>query len=59
MESNVFADICKFDINSEKVYHCECLQGYMGDYCERCSPGYYGDPRQPGGKCLPCNCNGI
>lgn len=56
-DSNVFADSCMYDNNSEKVYHCSCMRGYYGQFCERCAPGYYGDPTVPGGKCLPCQCN--
>lgn len=33
------------------------LQGYTGRKCERCSPGYYGFPHLPAGKCTPCECN--
>ncbi|MGH0114826.1 UNVERIFIED_CONTAM: hypothetical protein FKN15_056113 [Acipenser sinensis] len=28
-----------------------CPSGYEGQYCDRCSPGFYGDPRSPGNSC--------
>lgn len=56
--TNVFADSCMYDANSQKVYYCACAPGYYGQFCERCAPGFYGDPTVPGGKCLPCECNG-
>ncbi|OCT76655.1 hypothetical protein XELAEV_18031856mg [Xenopus laevis] len=34
-----------------------CLPGYEGQYCERCSLGYYGNPNEPGGTCQKCDCN--
>ncbi|XP_053105976.1 laminin subunit alpha-1 isoform X2 [Hemicordylus capensis] len=39
-------------------FHCDaCTTGYEGQYCERCSPMYYGDPKAPGGECQQCQCN--
>lgn len=30
----------------------------LGSRCDLCAPGYYGNPEQAGGQCLPCECNG-
>ncbi|XP_012657470.1 laminin subunit alpha-3 [Otolemur garnettii] len=36
---------------------CSCKAGYTGTQCERCAPGYFGNPQKFGGSCQPCNCN--
>lgn len=36
---------------------CSCKPGYAGTQCERCAPGYFGNPQKFGGSCQPCNCN--
>lgn len=36
---------------------CSCKPGYTGTQCERCAPGYFGNPQKFGGSCQPCNCN--
>ncbi|KAI3364158.1 hypothetical protein L3Q82_010974 [Scortum barcoo] len=52
-------------------YRCTaCPEGYEGKYCERrwgksyldflnprCSTGYHGNPRMPGGRCEECKCS--
>lgn len=38
-------------------FKCVCKKGYTGPKCEKCEFGYYGNPKQPGGSCLPCKCN--
>uniref|UniRef100_A0A3B4G0H7 Laminin subunit alpha 4 n=1 Tax=Pundamilia nyererei TaxID=303518 RepID=A0A3B4G0H7_9CICH len=37
---------------------CKCQEGYSGNYCERCAPGYYGSPMTTGSSCKRCDCNG-
>ncbi|XP_026854032.2 laminin subunit beta-1 isoform X1 [Electrophorus electricus] len=37
---------------------CQCKRGFTGPHCDRCAPGYYGNPERPGGECRPCECNG-
>ncbi|XP_040008988.1 laminin subunit beta-1 isoform X2 [Xiphias gladius] len=48
---------CQADQSSNQII-CNCRQGYTGPRCDQCAPGYYGNPEQPGGQCLPCECNG-
>ncbi|XP_078603553.1 laminin subunit alpha-3-like isoform X2 [Branchiostoma floridae x Branchiostoma japonicum] len=44
------------------IEDCYCPDGYQGQFCEECAPGYtrevpglIGDPLTP---CVPCDCNG-
>uniref|UniRef100_A0A671QX29 Laminin subunit beta-1-like n=1 Tax=Sinocyclocheilus anshuiensis TaxID=1608454 RepID=A0A671QX29_9TELE len=48
---------CHADYASNQIL-CQCGEGYAGPRCDRCAPGYYGDPEQPGRTCRPCQCNG-
>ncbi|NXJ62559.1 LAMB2 protein, partial [Rostratula benghalensis] len=51
-----FAASCYQDSQSRQVV-CHCSPGYTGPRCDECAPGYYGDPLQTGGRCLPCQCH--
>lgn len=53
--SNSFALGC-MQMDSGDV-QCVCKPGYAGSRCERCLPGYYGNPMAANGKCQPCNCH--
>ncbi|BHF81500.1 hypothetical protein SprV_0802463000 [Sparganum proliferum] len=35
---------------------CQCRPGYVGEVCDRCDTGYYGDPLLMV-PCKPCGCN--
>ncbi|XP_075389015.1 laminin subunit alpha-3 [Tenrec ecaudatus] len=52
--SNSFATGCVVDGGNVR---CFCKPGYTGTQCERCAPGYFGNPQKFGGSCQPCNCN--
>ncbi|XP_072532796.1 laminin subunit alpha-4 isoform X2 [Salminus brasiliensis] len=55
LESNNFAAYCD---KKGVVLRCACQDGYAGHYCERCAPGYYGNPMHVGNSCKKCDCNG-
>ncbi|NWS58446.1 LAMA4 protein, partial [Chunga burmeisteri] len=37
---------------------CICKENYAGPNCERCAPGYYGNPLLIGSTCKKCDCSG-
>ncbi|XP_071074759.1 laminin subunit alpha-2 [Dasypus novemcinctus] len=54
--SNNFSPSCVMEGPND--YRCTaCPQGYEGQYCERCAPGYTGSPTSPGGSCQECECD--
>ncbi|KAG8444246.1 hypothetical protein GDO86_009434 [Hymenochirus boettgeri] len=56
ISSNNFSPTCV--IQGRNDYRCTaCPLGYEGQYCERCAPGYSGNPNIPGGSCQECECN--
>uniref|UniRef100_A0A8C3R6C4 Laminin subunit gamma 3 n=1 Tax=Cyanoderma ruficeps TaxID=181631 RepID=A0A8C3R6C4_9PASS len=58
---------CHGNVDLNAVGNCDpvsgrclrCLYNTMGEHCERCRPGFYGDAlaASPAGKCAPCDCN--
>lgn len=54
--SNSFASECA--LNSFNDLWCKCQEGYIGQNCERCADGFYGNPSQPGDYCKRCGCSG-
>uniref|UniRef100_A0AAV2LXJ7 Laminin subunit alpha-5 n=1 Tax=Knipowitschia caucasica TaxID=637954 RepID=A0AAV2LXJ7_KNICA len=55
VSSNNFAEGC---VQKSERMQCLCMPGYAGPHCERCAPGYYGNPMVIGSRCEPCQCNG-
>ncbi|KAM4771027.1 laminin subunit alpha-4 [Rhinophrynus dorsalis] len=52
---NNFALACGIKSGSVR---CICKENYAGPNCERCAPGYYGNPLLKGSTCKKCNCSG-
>ncbi|XP_032166436.1 laminin subunit alpha-1 [Mustela erminea] len=51
-----FSPTCVLEGDAD--FRCDaCVLGYEGQYCERCSSGYHGNPRVPGGTCQKCDCS--
>uniref|UniRef100_A0A8B9ZHF6 Laminin subunit alpha-4 n=1 Tax=Anas platyrhynchos TaxID=8839 RepID=A0A8B9ZHF6_ANAPL len=50
-----FADSCYRKNGSVR---CVCKENYAGPNCERCAPGYYGNPLLIGSTCKKCDCSG-
>ncbi|XP_062428549.1 laminin subunit alpha-2 isoform X4 [Rhea pennata] len=56
ISSNNFSPSCVAEGPSD--YRCTaCPPGYEGQYCERCSSGYTGNPQTLGGSCQECECD--
>ncbi|XP_041824167.1 laminin subunit alpha-1 [Melanotaenia boesemani] len=54
--SNSFSPTCQLEASGQ-VSCDQCQDGYTGTNCERCASGFYGNPQEVGGSCVPCKCN--
>ncbi|KAM5256538.1 laminin subunit alpha-4 [Ctenodactylus gundi] len=50
-----FAESC---YRKNGAVRCVCKENYAGPNCERCAPGYYGNPLLTGSTCKKCDCSG-
>ncbi|RXM32891.1 Laminin subunit alpha-2 [Acipenser ruthenus] len=57
--SNNFSPTCVME-GFHDIRCTSCPSGYEGQYCDRCSPGFYGDPRSPSNTCQEFDeCTGL
>lgn len=49
-----FAKGCSF---THGRVSCLCKPGYVGDFCDECADGFYGNPESEEGACSNCECN--
>lgn len=54
---NQFAKTCYLEPRRD-TFVCQCEEGYRGDNCDQCDINYYGNPKERGGSCKLCQCNG-
>ncbi|KAL3119034.1 hypothetical protein niasHT_003817 [Heterodera trifolii] len=58
LPDNSFSDSCRYNPSAGRGYSCDsCRPGYVGEYCEKCARGYFGNPSLPGGFCSLCACH--
>lgn len=58
LENNNFSPTCELSPNTGEEYICtQCPIGYVGNHCEMCADGYFGDPMKSGNYCQPCECS--
>ncbi|XP_069463956.1 laminin subunit alpha-4 isoform X2 [Ambystoma mexicanum] len=55
ISSNNFAVSCG---RKSGTVRCICKGDYAGPNCERCAPGFYGNPLLIGSSCKKCECSG-
>ncbi|XP_019375618.1 PREDICTED: laminin subunit alpha-4 [Gavialis gangeticus] len=53
-----FANFAVACYRKSRVVRCVCKENYAGSNCERCAPGYYGNPLLIGSTCRKCDCSG-
>ncbi|EFP07181.1 hypothetical protein CRE_13469 [Caenorhabditis remanei] len=44
--------------NNTQDIVCNCKSGYQGERCGECAQNHWGSPREVGGTCERCDCNG-
>uniref|UniRef100_A0A0K2UE20 Laminin subunit alphalike [Acyrthosiphon pisum] n=1 Tax=Lepeophtheirus salmonis TaxID=72036 RepID=A0A0K2UE20_LEPSM len=58
LQDNNFAISCDGILNNpQDSNYCVCKPNYVGERCQFCGPGYYGEPEVQGDYCKLCQCN--